>query len=1088
MQRLFFLAFSALFILSSASSARAQSIQVGPASVTLTAPSGGTSQSVNVSAAVTSGTLAFTTSVNYAAGGGWLQVSPSSGTLTTTPIQISISANALALTPGSYTAYLVIAGPSGNPSNTVRVDLTVASGSGPQGTLGVSPTALSLSDTSGLSAYISVTGPASNPVMNFTATASTTTGSGWLQVSPVVTQTPASLLVTAITSGLANGTYQGSITITPTSGTPTTVPVTLTVGASSGGGTVSPSSFQFYGQPGGSIPPAQYLNIASAGAVTLTPTTTSGGNWLTVSQTTTATPATIAVTVNPSTLAAGTYFGNIAVALQSTAAVIANIPVTFSVGTGTLLTLGAAPAPFTYQSGGPLPPAQTVAVGSSSGTPLSFSVAVSTSTGVNWLAVSPTTGATPATLTVSVFPTNLPTGVYTGTVTVTASGAANSPQSFQVTLNVNNAAVVSGLQASPSALYFAYQIGGANPVTAQSVSITTPNTTSSITATPVTSTCGSSWLQVTSFATTTPTTLIVSINTAGLTAPQTCTGAINISAASLGATVQIPVTLTAATTPLLNVSPAGINFTAAYGTTSLAPTSISLSSTDNSPLAFTAAPSSSGWLFVSPTSGTTPGSVTVSATPGALAPGTYSGSITIQSSGLPSPLVVPVTLTITSSATLTVTPTSLSFTQVQGGAAPAGQQLSVSASVGSVSFTAASSAAWLTVSPTFASTPTAITVTANGAGLSAGVYNGSVTVTLLGTNTTATIPVTLTVTAPVAVSATPTSLSFTYQTGGATPANQTVSVSATPATAVNFTTAVTMTSGSGWLSATPASGATPGTVTVSVSPASLAAGTYNGTVIITATGASGSPISIPVTLTVQSGPAVTSVVNAASFQSGAVSPGEIITIRGTQMGPATGLNFTINSAGRIDTTLGGVQVLFDNTPAPLLYVSAAQINAIVPYEVAGRSSTVLKVSYAGGTSTGSTLQVAASAPGIFTLNQTGAGQAAVLNQDNSINTASNPAARGSILQVFATGEGQTVPAGITGGITGSTLAKPISPVSVTIGGVSAQVLYAGSAPASVAGLFQVNVMVPNGVQSGNAPIVITVGSVSSQSGATVAIQ
>ncbi len=1088
MQRLFLVALSALFILSSSSSAFAQSIQVGPASVTLNAPSGGTSQTVNVSAAVTSGTLAFTTSITYSSGSGWLQVSPSSGTLTTTPIPISVSANALALTQGSYTAYLLIAGPSGSPSNTVVVNLTVGAGSGPQGTLGVSPTALSLSDTSGLSAYISVTGPSSNPVMNFTAVASTTTGSGWLQVSPSVTQTPASLLVTAITSGLANGTYQGSITITPTSGTATTVPVTLTVGASSGGGTVSPSSFQFYGQPGGSIPSAQYLNIASTGTVTLTPTTTSGGSWLTVSQTTTATPVAIAVTVNPANLAAGTYFGNIAVAQSGGGAVIANIPVTFSVGTGTLLTLGAAPGPFSYQSGGSLPPAQSVAIGSSNNTPLSFTVSTSTSTGVNWLAVSPTSGATPSTLSVSVFPTNLPTGVYTGTVTVTASGAANSPQSFQVTLNVNNASVVSGLNVSPSALYFGYQIGGTNPITSQSVSITTPNATSSITATPVTSTCGSNWLQVTSFATSTPTTLIVSINTTGLTTPQTCTGTINISAASIGATAQIPVTLTVATTPLLNITPAGISLTAAYGTTSLAPTSISLSSTDNSPLAFTATPSSSGWLFVSPTSGTTPASVTVSVTPGALAPGTYSGSVTIQSSGLPSPLIVPVTLTITSTTALSVTPASLSFTQLQGGTAPAGQQLSVSAGVGSASFIAASSAAWLTVSPTFGSTPTAITVTANGAGLAAGSYNGSVTVTLLGTNTTATIPVTLTVTAPVAISATPASLSFTYQTGGATPANQTISVSATPATAVNFTTTVTMTSGSGWLTATPASGTTAGTVTVSVTPASLAAGTYNGTVTITAAGASGSPISIPVTLTVQSGPAVTSVVNAASFQTGAVSPGEIITIRGTQMGPAAGTNFNINSAGRIDTTLSGVQVLFDNTPAPLLYVSATQINAIVPYEVAGRTSTTLKVSYSGGMSVGTGLQVAASAPGIFTLNQTGAGQGAVLNQDNTINTASNPAARGTILQVFATGEGQTVPAGITGGITGSTLAKPVGPVSVTIGGVSAQVLYAGSAPASVAGLFQVNVMVPNSVQPGNVPIVITVGSGSSQSGATVAIQ
>jgi uncharacterized protein (TIGR03437 family) len=298
-----------------------------------------------------------------------------------------------------------------------------------------------------------------------------------------------------------------------------------------------------------------------------------------------------------------------------------------------------------------------------------------------------------------------------------------------------------------------------------------------------------------------------------------------------------------------------------------------------------------------------------------------------------------------------------------------------------------------------------------------------------------------------------------------------------------------MTNGSGWLSATPASGVTPGTVTVSVNPASLAAGTYNGTVTITAS-ATGSPISIPVTLTVQTGPSVTSVANAASAQTGSVAPGEIITIKGTQMGPAAGVNFSINAAGKIDTTLSGVQVLFGSTAAPLLYVSATQINAIVPYEVVG-TSTTLKVSYSGATSSGTALQVAGSAPGIFTLNQSGSGPGAILNQDSSINTAANPAARGSIIQIFATGEGQTVPAGITGGINGvntPTLPKPVGAVTVTVGGVSAQVVYQGAAPGSVAGLFQVNVFVPNSVQSGNVPVVITVGSVSSPSTATLAVQ
>jgi uncharacterized protein (TIGR03437 family) len=684
---------------------------------------------------------------------------------------------------------------------------------------------------------------------------------------------------------------------------------------------------------------------------------------------------------------------------------------------------------------------------------------------------------------------NLPTGIYTGTITVTAPGAANSPQSFPVTLNVNNSTVASSLNVSPTALYFGYQIGGTNPVNSQSVSVTTPNTTSSITATPVTSSCGSNWLQVTSFASSTPTTLIVSINTTGLTTAQTCSGTINISASTIGASAQIPVTLTVATTSLLNISPAGLTFTAQYGSTSATPASISLSSTDNTPLTYTATPSSSGWLFVSPTSGTTPSAVTVSVSPTLLGPGTYTGSVTIQSPGLPSAVLVPVTLTITQTAALSASPTSLTFTQVQGAAAPAGQALTVSSGGGNTIFTATSSATWLTVTPSSGTTPATVTVTANGSGLTAGTYTGTITLTALGsTAASATVPVTLTVTSPVTISATPASLSFTAQTGGTAPAAQNISVSATPATALAFTTAVTVASGSGWLSATPASGTTPGTVAVSVNASSLTAGTYTGTVTITAS-ATGSPISIPVTLTVQTGPSVTSVTNGASSQGGAIAPGEIITIKGTQLGPAAGVNFSINAAGKIDTTLSGVQVLFGTTAAPLLYVSATQINAIVPYEVVG-TSTTLKVSYSGGTSSGTALQVAGSAPGIFTLNQSGSGPGAILNQDSSINTAANPAARGSIIQIFATGEGQTVPAGITGGITPitGTPPKPTGVVSVTVGGVSAQVVYFGAAPASVAGLFQVNVFVPNSVQSGNVPVVLTVGSGSSTSAATVAVQ
>src|SRR5262249_11557998 len=161
-------------------------IQVGPSAVALSAPSGGLSQAGTVSVAVSSGSIAFTTAVNYATGSNWLQGTPASGTLTTTPITLLLTGNALGLSQNTSRSALVISGPSGTPFNTVAVTLTVSGSGGGQGTLTVSPSSVSLSDTAGLSAFISVNGPAGSPVLPFTATASTITGSGWLTVSPFV--------------------------------------------------------------------------------------------------------------------------------------------------------------------------------------------------------------------------------------------------------------------------------------------------------------------------------------------------------------------------------------------------------------------------------------------------------------------------------------------------------------------------------------------------------------------------------------------------------------------------------------------------------------------------------------------------------------------------------------------------------------------------------------------------------------------------------------------------------------------------------------------------------------------------------------
>jgi uncharacterized protein (TIGR03437 family) len=211
-----------------------------------------------------------------------------------------------------------------------------------------------------------------------------------------------------------------------------------------------------------------------------------------------------------------------------------------------------------------------------------------------------------------------------------------------------------------------------------------------------------------------------------------------------------------------------------------------------------------------------------------------------------------------------------------------------------------------------------------------------------------------------------------------------------------------------------------------------------------------------------------SVVNAASEQSASVSPGQIVVLYGDRLGS---------------------QVTFDGKAAPIVYSTAKQVAAIVPYAVDGKPGTQLQVRNGSNVSDLVALPVAASAPGVFSLDASGAGQGAILNADLTVNSDSNPAPAGSIVVLYATGEGQTSPGGVDGLIAlGPTYPKPVLPVSVTIGGVAAEVLYAGAAPSLVAGVMQVNARVPAGVASGDQPVVVTVGTAQSQQGLTAAIK
>ena len=236
------------------------------------------------------------------------------------------------------------------------------------------------------------------------------------------------------------------------------------------------------------------------------------------------------------------------------------------------------------------------------------------------------------------------------------------------------------------------------------------------------------------------------------------------------------------------------------------------------------------------------------------------------------------------------------------------------------------------------------------------------------------------------------------------------------------------------------------------------------------------------------------VVNAASFVSGAVSPGEIVTIFGLLIGPPALTRLELDSSGNVATLLGGTRVLFDGIAAPVVYTSAGQIAAIAPYALSGKTATSIQVELNGRRTPAATFAVSATAPGIFTVYGSGRGLGAILNQDNSPNSATNPAPRGSVVVLYVTGEGQTTPVGVDGKLAGSSpLPKPLGAVTVHIGGPSgvgtqAEVLYAGAAPGLVAGVMQINVVIPADAPSGSVPLYFSAGNANSVDMTSVAIR
>jgi uncharacterized protein (TIGR03437 family) len=789
--------------------------------------------------------------------------------------------------------------------------------------------------------------------------------------------------------------------------------------------TIKPSPVVMCGKTGQVISAIPVNASSSSGPVTaVVAGIVSDGNWLTVdpsfaSITTEAKPQfALGVANGVIPFANGTYNAQVLLAAPDGTS-LGTIPVLLQV-TASGCTATNARTGELFTDSGPvmiqLPP------GAASGVQLNIynlsaaNVTIVPSVSANWLSVLNTNFNVISGL---MYPTPLGVGVSTaklsaGTYTGNVQIQTSNSNSLNVPVTLNVVSGTPALAASPSPL--AVGIPAGVPTSTSAVQLT--NLSSSPASLDISS--DHAWLSVNPATATIPAnstvSLGVSVNTSSL-ARGTNSG--NVIVRTNTGSFLIPVTANAGIASSLTATPDPLSFSASGATITV--------SAAFGPVSFSATAFSSvnqPWLSVSPFStSTSPGNpavLKVIVNPSMLPAGPAIASITLTPGDGSAALTIPVYANAGKDASLTVSPPQLTLTSAQT------QTLTLNSTSPAIYSVQVSGASWLSARPPMVSAPAAVNVQANVNGLTPGTYTAQIIFTNAATGAQQTVPVTLTI-APLTFMAAPSTLNFTYESGSPImPAAQTVQV--TSSVIAPFTVTAP-----DFLSVTPSASTTPATISVKPNPAALAnlpPGLHTGILTV-------GNQNVSVTLTVQ--PHIASVVNAASLIPGPIAPGELV---------------TIFAAGG-----GTMTAAFDGIPSPVLYADANQINTVVPYEITGRSQVQVQVFTNDASSVAVPMQVVDTAPAIF--------PASLPN---------NPVSAGNILQIFATGEG-IFPGAITGAITSlePPFPQPSQPVSLTIGGQPAQILYAGEAPGLISGLLQVNAIIPDNLATGPQPLTLTVG-------------
>jgi len=837
------------------------------------------------------------------------------------------------------------------------------------------------------------------------------------------------------------------------------------------------------------------------------------------------------VTIAAGGLATGVGIGttNITATLGTVTSNAANLTVT----TPPNLTAAPTSLSFSARTDDTGPPAgQSISVFSAV-TGIAFTATASTVSG-NWLAVRPASGQTPGVVTVTVNTTSLSAGNYTGQITITAANTNPPSVAIPVTITIHSVPPPT-LNVAPAQVTVTAVQGG-SAVQKQLVVSNLGGGTLNFNAVAT----GGSWLTLStsseSATTGAPVLVQYILNPQGLN-PATYQGQIAVSTLDGTQNQIVGVTLAVNAQPQsIVLTQTGLQFTAISQGTAPPAQTFTILNGGLGTMDWTAAVETlsggSGWLNATPANGSSIAgtssapSVAVGVNPQNLAPGVYYGLVQVAAAGAGnSPQVVSVELDVLSTSAAPaplISSVGLIVIGSVGGAIASNTTTLSNLANQSTSYASTAStedgANWLAVSPPSGVVPASgsaqVTLQFNSAGLSTGIRNGTVRLAFPdGTVQT------ISVVSVLDAGAIGTSQSnVTRLAGNCAPNSIAVVINSlesgftvTASTAVPLQVQIVDSCGNTLQSGAEAS------VSFSNNDPSLTMvpgnGTWNGTWTPRAAGSAvtvlvtaflavgetsiGGQATITGTVQAASGAASASpgfLANSASYLlPGQVTAGSWVSIFGDRLADSES---QVNAAP-YPNALAGTQVLLGETPLPVLFVSAGQVNALIPYSLSSSVNHPLLIQRDGTTSVPLNVTQADLLPAIYSTDQSGTGQGAIQIANTSSLAAplgaypgSQPVQPGQFITIFASGLGSVLNTPADGAAAPSSppFATTTLTPTVTIGGVPATVIqYSGLAPGQV-GLYQVNVQVPPGAPIGGAvPVVISIGGDVSNT-VTIAVQ